>query len=236
MTLHRRGRRGGVRRARRPRRLRHGRARPSRSSSTIDVRALNDDIEVISEPADRAGRARPHRPARRCRSTVDIGNVPEGLEAGTPETSEDEVLVRGPASIVDAASTARLRSSTSTRRGSASIGRSSSCSSTSRASPSAKGWSTRARSPSSVRVDARGGGGDPPRAGATADRPAPRRPGFALEALRVEPSTVILRGRPEALADITVIVTEPLSIEGVSSDQSFEAVLVLPDGVSLRGR
>ena len=56
--------------------------------------------------------------------------------------------------------------------------------------------------------------------------------GFALEALRVEPSTVILRGRPEALEDIRVIVTEPLSIEGVSSDQSFDAVLVLPDGVS----
>lgn len=57
--------------------------------------------------------------------------------------------------------------------------------------------------------------------------------GFALESLSVEPSTVTLRGLPEVLADIGEVLTEPLSIDGVSSDQVFEAQLTLPDEVRL---
>jgi YbbR domain-containing protein len=57
--------------------------------------------------------------------------------------------------------------------------------------------------------------------------------GFALESLAVEPVTVTLRGTPEELGEILGISTEPLSIAGASEDQIFEAQLQLPDGVEL---
>ncbi|MEJ7803305.1 MAG: CdaR family protein, partial [Candidatus Limnocylindria bacterium] len=58
-------------------------------------------------------------------------------------------------------------------------------------------------------------------------------PGFALESLTVEPSVVTLRGLPEVLSEIDEVLTEPLNIEGVSADQTFDAVLVLGDDVRL---
>jgi YbbR domain-containing protein len=58
-------------------------------------------------------------------------------------------------------------------------------------------------------------------------------PGFALEALGVTPAAVTIVGLPEDLAEIQAILTEPISIEGASSDQSFEVALELPDGISL---
>lgn len=58
-------------------------------------------------------------------------------------------------------------------------------------------------------------------------------PGYALEALSVDPSTVTLRGLPEALTEITEVLTEPLDIGGESQTQTFEAALVLPEGTRL---
>ena len=57
--------------------------------------------------------------------------------------------------------------------------------------------------------------------------------GFALAGLNVEPSTVTLRGLPDVLTGITEVLTEPLSINGAAEDQTFEAELILPDGVTL---
>ena len=42
-----------------------------------------------------------------------------------------------------------------------------------------------------------------------------------------------LRGLPEVLAGISEVLTEPLSIDGLSSDQDFETELVLPEGTRL---
>jgi YbbR domain-containing protein len=58
-------------------------------------------------------------------------------------------------------------------------------------------------------------------------------PGFALEAIRVEPAYVTIVGLPEVLAQITSITTEPISIDGLSTDQSSEVDLRLPDDISL---
>ncbi|MGH2428282.1 MAG: CdaR family protein [Candidatus Limnocylindria bacterium] len=57
--------------------------------------------------------------------------------------------------------------------------------------------------------------------------------GFALEGLQVEPSTVTLRGLPEVLSEIDEVLTEPLSLEDASSDQTFEAQLSLPEGTRI---
>jgi len=57
--------------------------------------------------------------------------------------------------------------------------------------------------------------------------------GFALEGVGTAPATVTLRGLPEVLAEIDVVATEPLDIGGVSATQTFEAALVLPEGTRL---
>ena len=58
-------------------------------------------------------------------------------------------------------------------------------------------------------------------------------PGFALEGLTIEPAAVTLRGVPDVLAEIRSVVTEPVSIADASEDQTFEVALVLPDGARL---
>jgi YbbR domain-containing protein len=58
-------------------------------------------------------------------------------------------------------------------------------------------------------------------------------PGFALESLSIEPSLVTLRGLPDVLAEINEVLTEPISIDGISADEEFEAGMVLPDGTRL---
>lgn len=58
-------------------------------------------------------------------------------------------------------------------------------------------------------------------------------PGFALEAISVDPTTITLRGLPEDLEPITEVLTEPIDIDGVSVDDTFEVDLVLPDAVEL---
>jgi YbbR domain-containing protein len=58
-------------------------------------------------------------------------------------------------------------------------------------------------------------------------------PGFALEAVRVEPAYVTIVGLPEVLEAITSVTTEPISIEGLSADETREVELQLPDDIAL---
>ncbi len=58
-------------------------------------------------------------------------------------------------------------------------------------------------------------------------------PGFALEAISVDPSTVTLRGLPEDLEPITEVLTERIDIAGLSADETFDVDLVVPEAVEL---
>lgn len=58
-------------------------------------------------------------------------------------------------------------------------------------------------------------------------------PGYALEELAVQPSTVTLRGLPELLVPIMEVRTEPIDIGGISETQTFEVALVLPEETRL---
>jgi YbbR domain-containing protein len=58
-------------------------------------------------------------------------------------------------------------------------------------------------------------------------------PGFALGGLAVEPATVTLRGLPDVLAEVGSVATELLSIADLTQSQSFEAALVLPENTRL---
>jgi YbbR domain-containing protein len=44
---------------------------------------------------------------------------------------------------------------------------------------------------------------------------------------------VTIVGLPEVLAEITSVTTQPISINGLSSDDTFEVELQLPDDVTL---
>ena len=197
----------------------------------IDVSALSEDIEILSVDPESVRVEIDRTDQRLVPVDVDVGVVPDGLEIDDPETSEDEVQIRGPASIV-----ARVDRAV--------------------ALVSIDGSGIDFRRPVDlVPVDIEGqpvGIGlievVPQTISVSIDvqaveetRTVPVRPvitgtpapGFALEALSVEPSTVTLRGLPEVLAEIGEIVTEPLSIDEVASDQEFDAALVLPDGATL---
>jgi YbbR domain-containing protein len=186
------------------------------SHDPMTVRVEIDSIEVRSVPVE-----------------VDLGDVPDGLRTGDPELSDAEVEIRGPGSVVRQVDRAVAL-----------------------VSIPASGIDV--NEPVVVQpVDVRGqpvGIGqvdvDPETVSVQIDVEAVETtatvtvrpniegtpaPGFALEALRVEPSTVTLRGLPEDLAEIAEVVTAPLSIDGASEDQEFEAQLELPDAVRLAG-
>lgn len=178
------------------------------------VRVEIDSIEVRSVPVE-----------------VDLGTVPEGLETGEPALSDDEVEIRGPASVVGQvdravalvaipASGIDVNEPVAVRPVDV------------RGQPVGVGQLDVDPETVSVQVDV-----EPVETTATVTvRPVIEgtpAPGFALEALRVEPSAITLRGLPEDLAEITDLTTAPLSIEGLSADEEFEAQLELPENVSL---
>jgi YbbR domain-containing protein len=180
------------------------------------VRVEIDSIEVRSVPVE-----------------VDLGDVPDGLRTGAPVLSDEEVEIRGPGSVVGQvdralafvaipASGIDFNEPVAVQPVDV------------RGQPVGEGQLDVDPETVSVQVDV-----EPVETTATVivrpridGTPAP---GFALSALTVEPSTITLRGVPEVLAEISEVVTEPLSIEGVSQDQVFEAALELPEDVRLAG-
>lgn len=180
------------------------------------VRVEIDSIEVRSVPVE-----------------VDVGDVPDGLRMGDPVLSDEEVEIRGPGSVVAQvdravalvaipASGIDFNEPVAVRPVDV------------RGQPVGTGQIDVDPESVSVQIDV-----EPVETTAT----VPVRPslegtpaaGFALNALAVDPSFVTLRGLPEVLAEITEVVTEALSIDGVSADQSFEAALELPEDVRLAG-
>lgn len=198
----------------------------------VEVNSLFDGIEVLSVAPATVRVAIDRIEARTLPVEVDPFDVPDGLEIGEPVVSPEEVQLRGPASIVGAVDrvVARIRIDES-------------------------GIDFN-RPVDVVAVDVQGqevGTGfidiDPETVSVQVDvadvetettvavRPTfePGAPagGFALEAISTDPSSVTIVGTAEELSGIVSIPTEPLSIDGASADQVFEAELQLPDNVQL---
>jgi YbbR domain-containing protein len=180
------------------------------------VRVEIDSIEVRTVPVE-----------------VDVGNVPDGLRTGDPVLSDEEVEIRGPGSIVAqvdrAVALVAIPASGIDFNEPVPV-----VPVDVRNQPVGAGQVDVDPESVSVQIDV-----EPVETTATVPvrlsldgTPAA---GFALDALTVDPSFVTLRGVPEVLAEITEVVTEALSIEGVSEDQTFEAALELPDEVRLAG-
>ena len=197
----------------------------------VEVRSLNENIEVLSvEPATKRVEI-DQRDQRMVPVDVDFGTVPEGLEVDEPETSEDEVQVRGPASVV--AQVDRVVALVNIDASGIDFDRPVTVVPVDiEGQPIGVGLIEVDPQTIAVRIDVQA---------VEETRTVPVRPsitgtptpGFALTALDYDPQFVTLRGLPSVLAEISEIVTEPLSIEGASADEEFEVELVLPDGVEL---
>lgn len=197
----------------------------------VEVRSLNENIEVLSvEPATKRVEI-DQRDQRMVPVEVDFGTAPEGLEVGEPETSEDEVQVRGPASVV--AQVDRVVALVNIDTSGIDFDRPVTVVPVDiEGQPIGVGLIEVDPQTIAVRIDVQP---------VEETRTVPVRPvldgtpapGFALEAFSVTPQVVTLRGLPAVLAEIPEIVTEPLSIDGASADEEFEADLVIPDGVEL---
>lgn len=197
----------------------------------VDVAALPEGVEILSIEPSTVRVAIDRIETRSVPVEVDPGVLPDGLEIDDPVLSQETVEVRGAASIVGQVdrAVARIRIDgsgidfnnavnlvavdvTGQEVGAGLVD----------VEPESISVQVNVRFTETtqtvpVRPDISG-------------TPAP---GFALESLTYDPQLVTLRGLPDALAGISEVLTEPLSIDGVSTAQEFEAELVLPEGTRL---
>lgn len=197
----------------------------------IVVSALPDGIEILSTDPSTVRVAIDRVETRSVPVEVDPGTIPDGLEIDDPVLSQDEVQVRGAASVVGQIdrALARIRIDASEIDFNQPVDL---------VAVDVAGQEVGAGlvdiepETISVQVDVR-----PIETTQTVpvrpDISGTPAPGFALESLSIEPSLVTLRGLPAVLAEINEVLTEPLSIDGISADQEFEAEMVLPDGTRL---
>ena len=197
----------------------------------VEVRSLNEDIEVLSVEPDTVRVEIDQRDQQMVPVEVDFGTVPEGLEVDDPQTSEDEVQVRGPASVV--AQVDRVVALVNIDASGIDFDRPVTVVPVDiEGQPIGVGLIEVDPQTIAVRIDVQA---------VEETRTVPVRPvidgtpapGFALEAFSVSPQVVTLRGLPATLAEISEILTEPLIIADASADEEFEADIVLPDGVEL---
>jgi YbbR domain-containing protein len=197
----------------------------------VSVSALTEDVEVLSVSPATVRVEIDRIEVRTIPVEVETSPVPEGLEIDEPVLSTEEVQVRGPASIVDQVD--RVVAFASISASGISFNEPVDLVAVDvEGQPVDAGRVELEPKTVSVQIDVRETETNKtvpvrPDIGGT---PAP---GFALEALTVEPSVVTLRGSPGALADIAEVLTEPLSLGGVSADQAFDAQLVLGSDVRL---
>lgn len=197
----------------------------------IEVNPVSEGIEVTAVEPSSVRVELDRVESRTVPVEVDTGTIPDGIEIDDPVVSHGEVQVRGPASVVDrvdhalapiAIQTAALDFNEPVNLVAVDI----------EGQPVDAGRIDIEPETVSVQVDVRF---------TETTQTVPVRPdisgtpaaGFALETLSIEPSLVTLRGLPGALAGVSEVLTEPLSIAGASGDQTFEVELVLPADVRL---
>lgn len=204
---------------------------PEPQELPLEVRALKDGLEDLSTVPETVRVVADLVEVRSIPVEVESGTIPDGLEIDEPVLSAESAEVRGPASVVDQVDRAVAF-----------------------VDIPASGINVNEPVPLTL-VDA---GDQPVGAGqlevdpevvsvqievrtvetetTVAVRPiidGTPAPGFALEAVRVEPAYVTIVGLPEVLEEISSVTTEPITIEGLSANDTFEVELQLPDDISL---
>lgn len=202
---------------------------PQVQSLKIHVRALDDGIEVLSFTRSAVSVAIDRLDEVQIRVAVDSGEVPPGLEIGTPRLSAQRVSASGPRSLLDrvdrALGTVRIDPSGIDCCGQVDLVP---------VDIDGRRVDSVELNPSTVRVDIEVSTVETSRT--VAIRPlltgAPAA-GFEVGTVTADPSVVTLRGAPEVLATIGEVLTQPISLAGTSSTLRATGALVLPEGARL---
>ncbi|MDQ3345810.1 MAG: CdaR family protein, partial [Chloroflexota bacterium] len=203
---------------------------PDPQNLPVEVVSVVEGVEIISRDPATVTVELDRLDEKTVPVVVDYGEIPDRLEVADPEVSAETVQVRGAASLVSRVD--RVVARVIIDQSGIDVERS-----VPLEPVDIEGQPVQNVEPQpatvGVRIDVQATETNktvPVRPDIGGGTPAP---GFALESLTVEPSVVTLRGLPEVLSEIDEVLTEPLNIEGVSADQTFDAVLVLGDDVRL---
>jgi YbbR domain-containing protein len=205
---------------------------PEPQQLRVEAESLKDGIEILSVEPDTVLVALDRVEVRTVAVEVDHGTVPDGLEVDDPVVSHDEVQVRGPASVVNQVD--RALALINIPASGIDVNEPVTLTLVDiEGQPIGTGQVDVDPEVVSVQVDVREVETEttvPVRLNIEAGAPAA---GFALEELAVDPAYVTIVGLPEVLAEIRSVTTEPISIDGLTTDETFEIELQLPDGVTL---
>jgi len=205
---------------------------PAPQQLPLEWQTLKDGIEILSVVPDTIRVALDQVEVRTVPVEVDRGAIPDGLEIDDPVVSHEEVQVRGPASVVSQVD--RALALIDIPASGIDVNEPVTLTLVDiEGQPVGTGQVDVDPEVVSVQIDVREVETEttvPVRPNIEAGTPAP---GFALEALSVDPAYITIVGLPEVLAEIRSVTTEPLSIDGLTGDETFERELQLPDGVSL---
>ena len=205
---------------------------PEPQQLPLRFRSLKDGVEIQAVVPDEIRVEMDRVEVRTVPVEVDRGTIPDGLEIDEPVVSADTVEVRGPASVVDQvdravafvdipASGININEPVPLTLVDIS------------GQPIGTGQLDVVPEVVSVQIEVRAVETETTVAIRPNIEPGTPAPGFALEAIRVEPASVTIVGLPEVLAEIASVTTAPISINGLSADQTFEVDLQLPDDISL---
>jgi YbbR domain-containing protein len=205
---------------------------PEPQELPLEWRSLKDGVEILSVEPETIRVEADRVDARSVPVEVDTGTIPDGLEVDDPVVNIDAVEVRGPAAVVGQVD-----------RAVAFVDIPASGINVNEPVPltlvgidgQTVGTGQLEVDPAvvSVQIDVRPVETETTvavRPNIQAGTPAP---GFALEAIRVDPAYVTIVGLPEVLGEITSVTTEPISVDGLAADQTIEVDLRLPDEISL---
>jgi len=198
-------------------------------SLKIHVRSLTDGVEILSYTPNAVSVALDRIDEMQVPVAVDSGQVPAGLEIGTPQLSLAQVTASGPRSRLDrvdrALATVRIDPSGIDCCGPVDL-----------VPVDINGARVDSveLNPSTVRVQI-------DVSTVETSRTVPIRPlligapaaGFEVGTVTADPAVVTLRGSPEVLAAIAEVLTEPISLAGTNSTLRATGKLVLPDGARL---
>ncbi len=205
---------------------------PEPQELPLEVRALKDGLEDLSTVPETVRVVVDRVEVRSVPVEVDRGTIPDGLEIDEPVLSDETVEVRGPAAVVRQVDRAvafvdipasGININEPVPLTLVDIG----------GQPVGAGQLEVDPEVVSVQIEVRAVETETTvavRPNIEAGTPAP---GFALEAVGVEPAYVTIIGLPEVLGAITSVTTEPITIDGLAADETFEVGLQLPDDVSL---
>jgi YbbR domain-containing protein len=202
---------------------------PQVQSLKIHVRSLTDGVDVLSFTPNAISVALDRIDEVQVGVAVDSGQVPPGLEIGTPQLSVTQVTATGPRSRLDrvdrALATVRIDPSGIDCCGPVDL-----------VPVDINGLRVDSveLNPSTVRVEI-------DVSTVETSRTVPIRPlligapaaGFEVGTVTADPAVVTLRGAPEVLAAIAEVLTEPISLAGTNSTLRATGKLVVPDGARL---